>query len=93
MSSTASFPYVQHGLCFSPGQIRNICLLRRFYLQLHGKLEQQQKEVKSQQRAAPWTSVANSRQAEQELSQQVQSLELQIQEVRMLYKRVLLDGV
>ncbi len=81
--------YVQHGLHFSEGQIKNLCLLRRAYLQKLGMLEMQKQGLETQLEASCTQGLGVA----DELLQQIQVVNFQMQEATVLYKAIMYDGV
>lgn len=90
------FACMQHSLCFSEAQLRNICALRQVYIQTEALLKKQKRDAKY----LLWCAEANlasvssqSREPTEAIAAQLQLIDVQLQEALILYKAVLYDGV
>lgn len=90
------FACMQHSLCFSEAQLRNICALRQVYLQTEALLIRQKRDAKY----LLWCAEANlasvsaqSCEPTEAIAAQLQLIDVQLQEALILYKTVLYDGV
>ncbi len=90
------FVCMQHSLCFSEAQLRNICALRQVYLQTEALLKRQKRDTKY----LLWCAEANlasvsaqSCEPTEAITAQLQLTDVQLQEALILYKTVLYDGV